>query len=1062
MQKPNIRSAKHERMMKAGKQWESEAEGRKFEHVYGEMYSWSEFNVSMSNPEKTMPPHGTDDWIHEYERMGYSPEEAGLVFLDTYLANGWENPPEGNADYFDFQKRLLRDLRIDQLAERGFFDVATAFEGVTQIEEYEDALIYIPSGADCSRKCLEKYFGQKFDLQLNPLKASLRAIKAEIMKHKPWDECPRFVRNAGGRWERTDSHHQTKATAVIALLAIDKVKHHAILIKTTRYNDVTSEYIRSKIKVSKNPTLSDDQYKLQRFRQLPYAKFCYVYDLETPSRFNERGDRELFPFGAGLQRIDLEEGKPAQDAIRTYIGTDCIEKMLECIRLEMTAKGDKTATVYAHNGGCFDHIFLKRTNALRFTSQLKSGRIKQLKAVFTASPDIELVFLDSFSFTQLSLKQSAEAFKTARKQEFDIVDKDQKFYEETKEWIEYMRQDVLVLGQIVFALACLLKKFGECVTTSTGIASIAWRLIRKACHHMDHVYTPKCLITKTFIRQACYGGRVLHWKKTTEAGVPYICLDGNSLYPSAMALGVYPTKKYKIIPAEGLTVEAYTATLEKGILSIAEVVLDGHNIRYPLIPHRTDDNVLVYPSNVFQGVYTSVELVDALRLGYSIKKVVRGIQWSSGKKIFARLLTNLYRDRAKLKKENNPAEHLMKILYNSMYGKMLELIKTRTAFSDRNDAIPNKIAQRRTVISASNLPNGQVEQSIKLEFSQSRKPTYLGAFILSYARSIMNQLIIKVRPENIAYSDTDSIYVRKDVVESAQLKLSDGLGGFKNDYGDGLLITDAIFLDLKRYHLKFNNGNYKAKFNGISFRDKNCLKSWINRNPLEPKSKAEALEDLYKWFLANPQTLADLPIIQDKWSRATTGVKISEKELAFQVDPDKRANWQRSEDGKTEDFYPKDYNFIVAERKYPLGYRSASSLIGYKSTDDFTLWKKGLNSSLPLYAEGETTPRGLSKSKIPLNMVQGFSTSFVGMNDGRHFMLSDGKFYEFDKYGITKERDDIKEFDNFLIALPFVNGACVESTPSQVLNYDELKKLLSDVMALVGQYKKTPEEQKEA
>ena len=30
------------------------------------------------------------------------------------------------------------------------------------------------------------------------------------------------------------------------------------------------------------------------------------------------------------------------------------------------------------------------------------------------------------------------------------------------------------------------------------------------------------------------------------------------------------------------------------------------------------------------------------------------------------------------------------------------------------------------------------------------------------------------------------------------------LGGFKNDYGEGVLVTEAYFLDVKRYYLDFD------------------------------------------------------------------------------------------------------------------------------------------------------------------------------------------------------------------------------------------------------------------
>jgi hypothetical protein len=78
--------------------------------------------------------------------------------------------------------------------------------------------------------------------------------------------------------------------------------------------------------------------------------------------------------------------------------------------------------------------------------------------------------------------------------------------------------------------------------------------------------------------------------------------------------------------------------------------------------------------------------------------------------------------------------------------------------------------------------------------------------------------------EDQYYGDTDSVYIREDILKERSPDLgSSDLGGFKNDYGKGSIIENALFGDYKRYWLKvrLENGQieYKHKFNGLKFKN---------------------------------------------------------------------------------------------------------------------------------------------------------------------------------------------------------------------------------------------------
>jgi hypothetical protein len=106
-------------------------------------------------------------------------------------------------------------------------------------------------------------------------------------------------------------------------------------------------------------------------------------------------------------------------------------------------------------------------------------------------------------------------------------------------------------------------------------------------------------------------------------------------------------------------------------------------------------------------------------------------------------------------------------------------------------------------------------------------------------------------------------------MDAANLKFTSDLGGFKNDYGDGNLITKARFLDIKRAYLEFSKevkskfldkfGNihpacidpitdevnegepyyaktFKFKFTGLNFRDAKSI-----TNALQPEDRSLSL-----------------------------------------------------------------------------------------------------------------------------------------------------------------------------------------------------------------------------
>lgn len=213
-------------------------------------------------------------------------------------------------------------------------------------------------------------------------------------------------------------------------------------------------------------------------------------------------------------------------------------------------------------------------------------------------------------------------------------------------------------------------------------------------------------------------------------------------------------------------------------------------------------------------------------------------------------------------------EYLLKIILDNSYHKFLENIKSGYIF----DTIT---------------PNEEEEPYIKFDSEIVRKPTHIAAFILSYSKKIMNNIIRTVGANNIYYSDTDTLYIPKECM--SVLKESNDLCGYKNYYGEDVYITEAFFLDVKRYYIKLskeneNNAMFKAQFNRLQFKSKSID---MFSNYLIDEANTTLDKKVRKYYL-HPEELSDIKIIQEKWNKILDSVFISEVDMRCLIPPSGR------------------------------------------------------------------------------------------------------------------------------------------------------------------------------
>lgn len=846
----------------------------------------------------------------------------------------------------------------------GTYHVGAAFSGVESIDEYEDEELYVPSNSFCLFRVVERFFAltgapREFDRHSIPAEISVQAFRTALKGAKvDMENIPRVLRPAktptGWRFVGLSSREPKNITAfAIALMPVcpdGSLEHtgfyHAVLVKNpplTRegfmaVSQISFDRIASRIKSSRRYIMDASPgvaYKKPAAPPKAWIDTVYAYDFETSTA---DGFIQVVE-GVSVMRVPLvgDGSRITKDSpCQKFFGETATDGMLAWVLEDAKSIGLATAQLFAHNGGRFDTLLvLGQATGVSWDRQLSAGgSIKQLEGHFKADSSVKVLFKDSCAFVQQSLKEIGESFRCAVKklEGVNIAARDHQWFVENADrgecWKQYMDQDVQALGCVLVTLEGHLRNLSQSCTTTCGISAVAWNLImHNSAAEFSNVEITRCPVMQAFHGAATYGGRVIHWRRRFKAGVTeidcprlgkykpkgLIVYDANSLYPYVMAEFDYPYGTAKVVqegsPEEKMA--AFRDARAAGHLFIAEVTMDAGNQRYPLTPHRDENGSVRYPAGEFTGVYTSVDIDEAISQGYVVKAVARMTLWEKRCNMFRGIIEHLYRSRAAYKSQGNSFEYVLKIVLNSMYGKFRETVKSAATFAQQPE-----LRGRRVLGKPLPLPNGQTRVTMAIPNARSRKPTYIAAFILSYSKLHMNKLIRKLGPENIFYGDTDSIVA---TIESGRdIKTAEGLGEFKNDHGTfnlgpvnavDLLYKEAYFLDLKRYLGIFNipkKGCYfKAKFNGLSWKRDDVLADFCAGTELaqEGRSQKDLVRAVYTHLLDGGEH-ATVTAIVDRWKRAGYSVHIETSQRStFAISPGSRAQW------RGDDFYPLGYDF---------------------------------------------------------------------------------------------------------------------------------------------------------
>lgn len=857
----------------------------------------------------------TDEHIEQFEELGYSHEQA-VELANNYIFYGSFDVNKNDFIFFN-NFDLVNEYQLNDLNEydNSGYEIGCDFKGLYGFEEFENDLYYIPSSYHCVIKCFEKILEYnrsiipyslpkiiKIDLEyfqngshqvINPYGISITKSKNIIYnylskyitnKNEIYKYIPEFYKYSKKLQRATIISNKKKVcifNMCILLLFFNNKKHHAIIWKEN--SPKKKNLNKLKFKIIKNTILSDSQRKIAipSYKNITNYKVI-AYDIETYTE-TVNNKKMLIPYSLGYCYVNLYDKNITDVKILTISNKDesLFDIFIKQIYLESNNFHENKLYIYAHNGSKFDNLYSRCSKYINIISAVKKGNVfKNITATFNkSSGELSYIyFRDTLPFVLTNLNNACQAFKcNHNKLDFNIVNwsyndylinKHKKFINNQESdigytWEDYLKNDVTCLAELIIKINESLIYPGFKIIDHLGIPSVSWNLILKTCFNIKDIYLSTDPITLEFEKSSIYGGRVLRWKSIKENNNnKLISLDVNSLYPASMHKFKFPVGKRYVLTQNQLDLlNQYGISYFKNFNAtnyIIEIIFQTSNIKYPIVPWKDDKGNILYQLGQLSGVYNDVDIQLMLNDGYQIIKIIRGIYFKNNKFIFKQLIEHLYNQRISLKEQNNHREYIYKTILNSMYGVMLLTIKDGVKYVKN---IQHEITNNKNISGYKLLKNKQYEVYYKFNHDQIQHPLYIGGYILSYARKIMNYYIDTIGRENIWYSDTDSLYVDYDILNKTNLVLSDKLGGIKNDYGKDKFITEAYFVDLKRYLLIFNDNTYKQKCLGVNFKTATFINDFYKDQLID--YNIHSIKYFYKQLLIN----GSITFQVDKWFR---------------------------------------------------------------------------------------------------------------------------------------------------------------------------------------------------
>jgi len=621
-----------------------------------------------------------------------------------------------------------------------------------------------------------------------------------------------------GKYYKRDKNRTTNSFNLIKrcieLNYFRKMNSHEI--SNTQYHDLINE-------TYDNLEYNEDLLEpIERKDILPSKKPIIVFDFETITC----GDNHEPYLCCSYDGVVL----------RRFIGEDCALQFLNSL--------PKKSIIMAHNA-TYDRCFLMKH--LRNISEIARGNhMLSINATFY---DKKVTIKDSYNLISMSLASFGKTFKLDTEKEvipytiythenikkqfvpideaIKLIDENQvsQFLNNIEKWnckndscydiieysARYCEMDCIVLYKGYFKFREWTLELDLDINDILTSASLAHHyFVNTGCY--DGVYN----LTSTpqsFIQKCVVGGRCM-----VANNKKYKCekivndFDATSLYPSAMKRMGFLKGKPKVIT------DWNTQKNSDGYFIEIEIKSIGINRAFPLMSYVNDDGVRMF-SNEMIGKRIKVDkttLEDMIEFQHLEYEFIKGYYFNDGFNYkIQETIQYLFDTRLKLKREENPAEQIYKLIMNSGYGKsIMKSIETESHFFNSKDDFEKYWSINHAFIHSGE-SFGDLHKIKKIKpISHHTNIAHVGASILSMSKRIMNEVMCCAEDNGIElmYQDTDSMHLADcDIAKLSSCfeskydrkLIGKSLGQFHSDFEiedcKNVVATKSIFLGKKCY-----------------------------------------------------------------------------------------------------------------------------------------------------------------------------------------------------------------------------------------------------------------------
>jgi len=543
-------------------------------------------------------------------------------------------------------------------------------------------------------------------------------------------------------------------------------------------------------------------------------------------------------------------------------GKNCMDKFISHIEKA------ENKTICAYNGSGFDfYILINYLKDRKYEIKnliLSNGAVLSFK--FGKEGKENKVF-DLYRFIMTGLDKACDAYEIKNhKMKFDVLKiKSWELSEQYRHEVEpYLKYDVLGLSELFFKFNDSIYELDQVnITKFVTLSNMAYSLWQKTLTELVEIPD---IEKYDFIKKGTFGARcypnvrefkskyyddvinkTMTYEELLNTGEYLYPADVTSLYPASMDQFEYPVGKSRW--SENPQTEFknnYFGFYEITFVCPTDIVV-------PILPRKTLNGGLEWSLVCGTGVYTNVEITNAISVGYKVNFINKCLVWDKTGNVFKTYIQKYYKVKNDAEAINNEViRSIAKLMLNAMYGKTLQraIYDNTTIINNYNDLL--NFFRDYDITDISVLSDSKLIMTGTSIYKNEKitKPSQLGAFVLSYSRQIMMNYIKAIDPtlktHIFTYTDTDSIHIlgkHADKLRSLGMikdKKNASLGFLCNDLKYEGIIFYQKNLAPKTYFYEYvdnkndvydkNNGVMKAK--GIPKQDKSRPMYDENKNLL--------------------------------------------------------------------------------------------------------------------------------------------------------------------------------------------------------------------------------------